>query len=376
MVGTTRYAASGVDEPREQRALASMLRSFARTLGARTGVGSVLAEADHFGSLVRLPADMGLAISTDGVGTKLLIAQELHRYREIAQDLVANNVNDILCMGANPVALVDYIGIDVADEEFLTQFSASLADAACEAGVAVIGGEIAQIGEMLDSRLPGPRFDVVATAVGFCSLTGGLTDARWPVVLDRGNVKPENVLVGLPSSGLHSNGFSLARRVLLSEARLRLDSRPPELSGVTIGDALLVPTRIYVKPVLPLLMRGLISGLANISGGGLLTISRLNPKVGFEISDLPRPHPIFDLIRQHGNLEAAEMLSTFNMGIGMVLAVPPHNVNAVMTSLIENGEVPLVMGRVISPDIPGEIVIPSLQIRGVGHEFELMSAVA
>jgi len=376
MVGTTRYAASGVDEPREQRALGTMLRAFARTLGAGSGVGSVLAEADHFGSLVRLPADLGLAISTDGVGTKLLVAQELRRYREIAQDLVANNVNDILCMGASPIALVDYIGIDVADEEFLAQFSSSLADAACEAGVAVVGGEIAQIGEMLDSRLPGPRFDVVATAVGFCSLASETMDAEWPRALDRGNVKPGNLLVGLPSSGLHSNGFSLARRVLLSEARLRLDSAPPELSGATLGDALLVPTRIYVKAILPLLMRGLICGLANISGGGLLTVSRLNPKAGFEISNLPQPHPIFDLIRAHGKLEPAEMLSTFNMGLGMVMAVSPENADAVMTTLIESGEAPLLIGRVIPPAVPGEIVIPRLQIRGVGHEFEPMSAVA
>jgi phosphoribosylformylglycinamidine cyclo-ligase len=337
-------------------------------------VGSVLAEADHFGSLVRLPAGLGLAICTDGVGTKLLIAQQLRRYGEIAQDLVANNVNDILCMGASPIALVDYIGIDVADEEFLTQFSSSLANAACEAGVAVVGGEIAQIGEMLDSRFPGPRFDVVATAVGLCRIANGTPDPEWPSALDRGDVKPGNLLVGLPSSGLHSNGFSLARRVLLTEARLQLDSMPPELSGVTLADALLVPTRLYVKPVLPLLMRGLISGLANISGGGLLTVSRLNPNAGFEISNLPQPAPIFDLIRAHGKLEPAEMLSTFNMGLGMVMAVPQEHVDAVMTALVESGEAPLVIGRVMPPTVSGEVIIPSMRIRGVGHEFEPMDA--
>src|SRR4051794_26154631 len=123
MEGTRRYAESGVDEPREQRALTTMLRAFSRTLDARRGVGSVLAETDHFGSLIRLPGELGLAIATDGVGTKLLIAQELGRYREIAQDLLANNVNDILCMGATPIALVDYIGIDTAHERFLGEFS-------------------------------------------------------------------------------------------------------------------------------------------------------------------------------------------------------------------------------------------------------------
>jgi phosphoribosylformylglycinamidine cyclo-ligase len=376
MAGTTRYAASGVDEPREQRALATMLRAFARTLGARTGVGSVLAETDHFGSLIRLPAGLGLAIATDGVGTKLMIAQQLKRYREIAQDLVANNVNDILCMGATPIALVDYIGLDVADEEFLTQFSAGLADAACEAGIAVVGGEIAQIGEMLESRHPSPRFDVVATAVGLCSLAADAKDADWPRALDRADVKPGNLLIGIRSSGLHSNGFSLARRVLLAEAGLRFDAAPPELAGATVGDALLVPTRIYVKPLVPLLMKGLVSGIANISGGGLLTVSRLNPKAGFEIATLPEPHPIFELIRARGKLEPAEMLSTFNMGLGMVLAVPPANVDAAMAMLTQAGEHPLLLGRVVAPTVPGEVVIPSLRIRGVGHEFEPISAVA
>jgi phosphoribosylformylglycinamidine cyclo-ligase len=352
-----------------------MLRAFARTLQARSGVGSVLGEEDHFGSLIRLPAGLGLAIATDGVGTKLLIAQELRRYREVAADLVANNVNDILCMGASPVALVDYIGIDTADEHFLAEFSAALADAACEAGVAVVGGEIAQIGEMLDARLPSPRFDVVATAVGICSLARG-DDGEWPRALDRSNVQPGDILVGLPSSGLHSNGFSLARRVLLTEAGLALDSSPPELAGISLGEALLTPTKIYVKALLPLLKRGLISGLANISGGGLLTVSRLNPKAGFEISSLPEPHPIFDLIRMHGKLQPAEMLSTFNMGLGMVMAVRPENVDPVTSILSSGGEKPILVGRVIAPSKSGEILIPSLRIRGMGHDFERMDAVA
>ncbi len=232
-----------------------MLSAFSRTLNVRQDVGAAVSEKDHFGSLIRLPAGMALAISTDGVGTKLLVAQQAKQFREVAQDLVANNVNDILCMGATPVALVDYIGIDVAEEEFLVQFASALADAALEAGVAVVGGEIAQIGEMLNPSHGTPRFDLIATAVGLCRLVGRYSGGEWPKALDRKNVKVGDFLISLPSSGLHSNGYSLARRVLLSEARLSLDSAPVELCGATLVDALLEPTRIYVKTVLPALMK-------------------------------------------------------------------------------------------------------------------------
>ena len=372
MPGTSRYAASGVDEPREQHALAGMLAAFAKTLRLRKGIGSPVTESDHFGSLVRLAAGMGLAISTDGVGTKLLLAQELGRYREIAQDLVANNVNDILCMGATPVAIVDYIGIDVAAEEFLETFSKSLADAAVLAGVGVVGGEIAQIGEMLNPAHPSPRFDVVATAVGLCRLSDGVEQFEWPKVLDRKNVAPGNLLIGLSSSGLHSNGYSLARRVLLHEAQLDLESVPQELGGIVLADALLEPTRIYVASVLPLLKEGIISGLDNISGGGLLSVSRLNPKMGFEINELPALPPIFELIQERGKLTSAEMMSTFNVGIGMVCAVSPDHLDRAMAILTRSGERPYLLGRVTDPTIPGEVVIPSCKLRGKGHEFELM----
>ena len=371
MTGAARYAASGVDEPREQEALTGMLREFARTRGVRTGIGSVVAETDHFGSLVRLGGSLGLAISTDGVGTKLIIAQETKRYTEIARDLVANNVNDILCMGATPIALVDYIGIDVADEKFLHEFSRSLADAALDAKIAIVGGEIAQIGGMLNPSHTSPRFDVVATAVGLCMLEDSTAPNGWPRALDRKNVRPGHHLIALTSSGLHSNGFSLARRVLCAEAGFSLDSKPHELHGETIANALLTPTRIYVQCLLPLLQEGLISGLANISGGGFLTIARLNPAQSFELSAIPPPPPIFELIQRSGDLRPSEMLSTFNMGLGMVMAVEPHLSDRVLSSLRQLGENPLVVGKVIKPEIaPGEIIIRDLNLRGIGHDFQ------
>lgn len=372
MSTTRRYAASGVDEPREQQALAGMLRNFARTVGVRTGVGSAIAETDHFGSLIRLAGNLGLAITTDGVGTKLMLAQQLRRYKEIAHDLVANNVNDVLCMGATPVSLVDYIGIDVADERFLEEFSSALADAALAAHVAIVGGEIAQIGGMLNPNHGSPRFELVATAVGICKLSDEETEGNWPKALDRNNVKPGDVLIGLRSSGLHSNGYSLARRVLLTEAGLHLESTPPALGGATLADALLTPTRIYVDALLPLLQAGLATGIANISGGGFLTISRLNPRVGFEITEVPEPQPIFDLIRVSGNLGPGEMLSTFNMGLGMVIAVAPNNVDRAKQLLTQNDEKATIIGRVVPPKRLGEVIVRPAGVRGAGHEFELM----
>ena len=367
MTTPDKYAASGVDEPREQAALASMLSAFSRTYSLRSGSGSPNTEDDHFGSLINITKDIALAISTDGVGTKLLIAQDTCRYREIAHDLIANNVNDILCMGAEPVAFVDYIGLDVADEQFLTEFAEGLADAAVEARVSIVGGEIAQIGTMLNPAHRSPRFDVVGTAVGLCSIGDGDT---WPAGLSRRNVGEGSCLIALPSSGLHSNGFSLARSALLDEGGLDLFEPVESLGSKALFEHLLVPTRIYVKQVLPLLKKGLLQGVANISGGGLLTISRLNPTASFVVDSVPEPSPIFQLIQNSGRLTNVEMCSTFNMGLGFVLAVDQSNVAEVQSMLEQIQEPFFVIGRVTNDLPPGTVDVPPLKIRGKGHRFE------
>jgi phosphoribosylformylglycinamidine cyclo-ligase len=365
------YAASGVDEPREQAALKRMRTHFARTLGIRSGVGRAIADPDHFGSLIDLGAGQGLAISTDGVGTKLMIAQQMKRYHDVAVDLVANNVNDILCMGAEPVAIVDYIGIDTADEKFLEEFADSFSSAAQEAGVSIVGGEIAQIPEMLNPGHGSPRFDLVATAVGMCRLNDAAAGAM-PVALNRSSVQPGQILLGLASSGVHSNGLSLARKVLFEHGKLNPENQAAELGGKSLGLTLLTATRIYVKAVLPLLRAQLVEGVANISGGGLLTIARLNPAVSYEITSLPEPQPIFGLIAKTGKLPMSEMCSTFNMGLGMVVSVKPEKLPRAMAALKESGETPITIGRVIENEASaGMVKVPGLKLIGRGDKFEV-----
>lgn len=367
LVMKDKYAASGVDEPREQAALQSMLKAFSRTYDIRSGAGSPMTEEDHFGSLIEITSDMALAVATDGVGTKLLIAQETGRYREIAKDLIANNVNDIICMGAEPIAFVDYIGLDVADEKFLVEFSEGLSDAALEAKVSIVGGEIAQIGVMLNSEHRSPRFDVVGTAIGFCSpATGG----KWPKALSRKQVVAGSQLIALPSSGLHSNGFSLARKVLLDDAGYDLSETVSSLGEGSLAEHLLEPTAIYVRAIMPLLRDELVLGVANISGGGLLTVSRLNPKASFKIESLPTPPPIFEFIRDTGNLSEIDMHSTFNMGLGMVLAVAPEKVIEVERTLKETGTECWRIGEVVEGSA-GQIDVIPAGIVGRGHTFEI-----
>jgi phosphoribosylformylglycinamidine cyclo-ligase len=361
------YAQSGVDEPREQAAVARMRQQFARTFGARRGVGEAISDPDNFGSLIKLAGGLGLAISTDGVGTKLMIAQQLRSYREVAYDLVANNVNDVLCMGAEPVGIVDYIGIDVADERFLDEFAAAFSDASIEAGVAVVGGEIAQIGEMLNASHPSPRFDLVATAVGLCRLSAE-TEGPHPVALNRAGVQPGQILIGLASSGIHSNGLSLARRAVAAGG-YALDAAVAALGGRTVGSVLLEPTRLYGRIVLPLLQRGLLRGLANISGGGLLTLARLNPQRSFRVTHLPAAPPIFGFLQEAGRLPARTMFSTFNMGVGMVMAVDQADAHAVLAHLESLGETAMVVGEV-GDRTPGEVEVVPARLTGRHDRFE------
>ena len=363
------YAASGVDEAREQSILGNMRKSFARTLDLRNGFGRPIADHDHFGSLISLGSAGALAISTDGVGTKLVVAQQMKSYREVSHDLVANNVNDIICMGAEPVGIVDYIGIDIADQVFLEEFADAFSNACVESRVSVLGGEIAQIGEMLNPSHVAPRFDIVATAVGLCRLSPQ-DEGDFPVALSRANVRSGQVLIGLQSSGIHSNGLSLARRVLFEHGGLSLFDEPPTLQGTKIGTSLLTPTRIYVNSVMPLLRAGLVSGIANISGGGFLTIARLQPDLSFEITALPEPSPIFRLIAETAPLPRTEMYSTFNMGLGMVLAVEEKDVPLVCDLLIAGGEVPMRIGHVVeNTDSAGTISIPGLGLLGRRDTF-------
>src|SRR5690348_17428121 len=345
------YASAGVDEEREQDVFAASMRPWlARTSVRSSLVTSITGLASgYFATLMHIPPGPPIALTTDGVGTKILLARAANRWEPVGVDCVANNVNDVICTGAVPLALLDYIATDRIDAAVLEDVARGLYLGADEAGIAIPGGEIAQIGAMLaDSAGGGPMMDLVGAAVG------AIPPDRSPV--DGSRVEPGDAILCLPSSGLHSNGFSLARQALGD--------------CTDFLDALLAPTRIYVRAAEALWDAGVIPhGLAHISGGGLLNVARLAADVSYVLDALPPAPEIFGQIAAAGDVPAATMYATFNMGTGFCVVVAPGDVAAALAALREAGEEPVVAGSVT--DRPGKYVaIPAAGLVGRGDAFE------
>src|SRR5439155_13153619 len=231
----------------------------------------------------------------DGVGSKVIVAEQARRFDTVGIDCVAMNVNDLVCVGAEPLALLDYVAVERADPEMLEGIARGLKAGAEAAGVEIPGGELAQLPELLRGH-PSPwGFDLTGAAFGTVALDAIVTGRACA---------PGDALIGLPSSGIHSNGLTLARRALLDEGDLALDDRPAELGGASVADALLEPTAIYVRAARELLGGDVpVHGLAHVTGDGVLNLLRLSTDVGFEIdSPLPVP-PVFELSARHGGVE-------------------------------------------------------------------------
>jgi phosphoribosylformylglycinamidine cyclo-ligase len=290
----------------------------------------------YFANVIPVAPNLGIAISTDGVGTKLLVAQAAGRYDSVGIDCVAMNVNDVLCVGARPIALVDYIAVEEAAAELLGPLGQGIARGCELAGVSCPGGELAQVREMIRGVRPGRAFDLVGTAIGTIALDR---------VVAGDAVQAGDVLLGLESSGLHSNGFTLARRALLERGGLALDSYVPELGG-TLADELLRPTQIYVRPVLDVLDAGLpVHALAHITGDGMFNLVRTTRPVGFDVERWPELPPIFDLVQRLGGVADEEMFRAFNMGVGFCLVVGPDGADRVRRLLEEHGLAVHALGR-------------------------------
>jgi phosphoribosylformylglycinamidine cyclo-ligase len=365
------YAAAGVDEEREQNAFARVMRPWL----ARTQVKSPMVTAitglssGYFATLMHLPPGPPLALTTDGVGTKILLAREANRWEPIGVDCVANNVNDLICVGAVPLALLDYVATDRIDEGVLDEVARGLFLGAELAGIAIPGGEIAQIGAMLaGSASGGPMLDLVGTAIGALppASTGG---TEYRTAVDGSAVRSGDVVIGLPSSGLHSNGYSLARHALFTKGGMSLTDQVPG-TGRRLADALLQPTRVYVKAAESLWAAGITPrGLAHISGGGLLNIARLAADVSYELDALPAPPEIFTLIADKGEIGKATMYATFNMGIGFCAVVAKSEQEAALDALKTAGEDPVRIGWVTSR-AGKSVSIPAAGLYGRGDSFE------
>jgi phosphoribosylformylglycinamidine cyclo-ligase len=334
------YRRAGVDINAGYRAVELMKDSV-----ARTRIPGVLSGLGGFGGLF-MPDLSGmkqpvLVSGTDGVGTKLRLAFLLGRHDTVGIDCVAMCVNDILCCGAKPLFFLDYLAVGKNIPEQVAAVVSGVAKGCVQAGCALIGGETA---EMPGFYRPG-EYDIAGFAVG-------VVDRER--MLGAQQVRSGDVLVALPSSGLHSNGYSLARKVFDVE---RADLRRPleELGGDSLGRALLAPTRIYVKAVLPLLESGLVRGIAHITGGGFdENLPRMLPSgLGIRIDrGALRVPKIFDLLRQAGDIPEREMYSTFNMGVGMALALAREDADKALSILRWAGEDAYVLGEV-SRDVEG-----------------------
>ena len=303
------YASAGVDEEHEQDVFARAMRPWlARTTVRSPMVTHITGLASgYFATMMHIPPGPPLALTTDGVGTKILLAREANRWEPIGIDCVANNVNDVICTGAVPLALLDYLATDRIDADVLEEVARGLYLGAEEAGIAIPGGEIAQIGAMLAPSAGGPpMLDLVGTAVG------ALPPGRAAV--DGSQVSEGDVILALPSSGLHSNGYSLARRALFEMAGLRLADLVPG-TGQRLDDALLAPTRVYVRAAEALWEAGVTPrGLVHISGGGLLNLARLAADVSYQLDALPPAPPVFALIAEAGRYPAGDDVCHFQHG--------------------------------------------------------------
>ncbi|MDR5709205.1 MAG: phosphoribosylformylglycinamidine cyclo-ligase [Armatimonadota bacterium] len=336
------YRDAGVD-PEAKEALLLRLSERIRS----TFTPAVLDRVGLFGGFVRLPAgeDLILVATVDGVGTKTEVANLVGDYRVVGHDVVAHNLNDLACHGARPLLFLDYFASGRWRPEVLEEVLTGVVEACSTYGVALLGGETAQMPDVYREE----AFEVVGCAVGVVARTG---------IVDGSRIRPGDVLVGLASTGLHTNGYSLARRVLLRRPR-DVHRYEPELGG-TRGEALLRPHRCYAPNLLRLLeaFPGQVTGIAHITGGGIAgNLVRLLPqgctaRVRF---CWPVP-PIFRLIAREGLVEEEEMFRVFNMGIGMVVCVRPHHAAEISAFLRACGEEVWGIGEVVAGERQVEIV--------------------
>ncbi len=309
--GDGAYARAGVDQGAADAAVAALVEALGSIELGRSS--RVLDLPGHYASVIRLDERIGIALSTDGVGTKLALAQQMERYDSVGIDCVAMNVNDVICVGAEPLAMLDYIAIEQADPEVCRQIGVGLARGAQAAAIEIPGGELAQLGELVRG------FDLAGACFGTVALDR---------VIDGAAVRDGDPVIGLPSSGLHSNGFTLARKALDG---IPLDDRR---LGDPLGEVLLTPTEIYVRAILGLLRSDIeVRGLAHVTSGGLGNLLRLRADCGYEIDEpLPVP-PVFALIQELGDVSDEEMHEVFNMGCGFCVVVAARDEEEALTAL-------------------------------------------
>lgn len=310
------YKSSGVDVQKIKKSQSSIGRIIASThklQKVKSGFG-------HYAGLVEIHGGKMLATHTDGVGTKVMIANMMKKYDTIGIDCVAMNVNDIICIGATPISFVDYIAANRNNERVFIQIARGLAAGAKKAGVPIVGGETAIMPDLFGEK---------EFAFDLAGMVAGLVEKKNIIFGDK--IVRGDAIIGIASSGIHSNGYTLARKALLGRYSIKDSVR-----GIgKIGNALLNPTQIYVKPVLEMTSRCQIHGLANITGGAFTKLLRLK-KTGFVLDSMPEPPKIMQLIEQIG-VKEEEMYKTFNMGVGFCVIAPKNQAEQVISICKKHG---------------------------------------
>ena len=340
-----------------QEALNRVTAKLIRTWPQRPGRGQVLLKFGQFANVIDIGRGQGVAVCTDGVGSKALVASALGKYDTIGIDCVAMNVNDLVCVGAEPLTLVDYVSVERVDTGMLASIAEGLAVGAERAGVSVSGGEIAELPDMIRNEAGcGTGFDLVGTAVG------GVAHER---ILVGDKVEPGDAVIGIASSGVHANGLTLARKVFFEDEGLTVTDHVPEF-GRSAGEELLEPTHIYVSESLRLMNElESLRALIHITSDGFLNLTRVEANGGFELDALPELPPVFRSLAERGRVPAHEMFSVFNMGIGMCAVVAENDADAAISTIAAvDGKKAWRIGSVT--DAAGTVSIPKNSLDGRG----------
>jgi phosphoribosylformylglycinamidine cyclo-ligase len=350
------YKASGVDIAEAERGLRNIIDRIVATWpagGPAGGLGAVQLPIGYFANVIDV-GGIGLALCTDGVGSKAVVAQLMGKYDTIGIDCIAMNVNDLLCVGARPLSMVDYIAVERADAAMLDGIAIGLAEGAAQAGISISGGEISQLPDMVRG------FDLVGTAIG--------TVALDRIIVGR-DLQPGDRVVGIASNGIHSNGFTLARRAFFEQGQVSVHHVFAEL-GHELGEELLRPTHIYVPEILEVIERiASVKALIHITGDGLLNLPRVDAEIGFVLDDLPPPPPIFGLIEAHSGVALAEMFEVYNMGVGFCVVVAEADVAATLAILAHHGRQASVIGHAVA-DPTKSVHLPQHNLVGRGKKFQ------
>lgn len=321
------YSDSGVDIVEEGETIEEIWKLLPKTFNLNPNA-KFLQAISHYGGIVDIGMpDKYLVVTVDGVGSKVLIAEMLNKFDTVGIDCIAMNVNDLICVGAEPLVFVDYYAIEKPDTKMANEIAQGLVNGAIQSKMAIIGGETATLPDIIRGH-DGKGFDLAGTAIG-------MVEKKDLVLGDK--IKPGDVIYGIESNGLHSNGYSLARKVLLDKHTVN-----DEVEGIKIGEALLAPTLIYVQEILELIKEAEIHGLANITGGAFLKLARLlrqsKEELGVLLDNMPEPLPIFKLMQKLGNISKKEMYKTFNMGIGFCIIAPASEEQKIIAICKKHGK--------------------------------------